>query len=63
MKGQTVAERGREGGVASGVTRREKIITRVRHLPLEARVLAAYRQGYDAGYHRALLQLKRLAAA
>lgn len=42
---------GREGGVASGVLRRDRIIAKVAHLPVEDRVPEAYRLGYDAGYH------------
>ncbi len=56
---QTVSERGREGGAASGVLRRDKIIRRVIHLPIDERVLEAYRQGYDAGYHAAKKQARR----
>lgn len=60
----TVVERGREGGSASGVLRRARILDRVRHLPIEPRVLEAYRQGYDAGYHAARKRARkaRLAA-
>lgn len=63
MKGLSLVERGREGGAASGVSRRDKIIGRVGHLPVDARVLEAYRQGHDAGYHAARKQTKRLVAA
>lgn len=58
----SVVERGREGGAASGVSRRWRILDRVRHLSVDERVLEAYRQGYDAGYHTARKQLQRRAA-
>ncbi len=58
----TTAERGREGGTASGVLRRDKILRRVQALPVDARVLAAYQQGYQAGYHAALKRAARRAA-
>ena len=55
MKPKTlsVRERGREGGAASGVSRRWRILQRIGHLPVDQRVLLAYKQGYDAGYHTA----------
>ena len=53
-------ERGREGGAASGVLRRDKIIRRVEHLPVDARVVEAYKQGYQAGYHTAVKRTTRL---
>ena len=57
----SVVERGREGGAASGVIRRWRILDRVRDLPVDQRVLEAYRQGYDAGYHTAKKQQVRAA--
>lgn len=54
----TVRERGREGGVTSGHTRRDKILDRVKHLPVDARVVQAHKYGYDAGYHAAVKRLK-----
>jgi hypothetical protein len=59
----TLAERGREGGVVSGVLRRDKILERVQHLPVDARVVEAYKQGYDAGYHAAVKRVKPRTAA
>ena len=58
---QSSAERGREGGVASGVLRRDKIIGRVEHLPVDERVVEAYKQGYQAGYQATLKRLTRSA--
>lgn len=46
-------ERGREGGVTSGVLRRDRILRRVAHLPVDQRVIEAHKQGYQAGYHTA----------
>lgn len=63
MSTLTLAERGREGGAASGVLRRDRITERVQHLPVDARVLEAYRQGYDAGYHAALKRAAKKARA
>lgn len=54
---------GREGGAASGVSRRGRILDRVRDLDVDQRVLEAYRQGYDAGYHAAQKRLARGRAA
>ncbi len=56
---QQLQEFGREGGVNSGVVRRERILERVAQLPIHERVLEAYRQGYDAGYHTAQKRSRR----
>ena len=58
----SVVERGREGGVASAVLRRDRIISRVGHLPIDERIVEAYKQGYQAGYHTAQKRSKRVAA-
>lgn len=49
----SLSERGREGGTASGVLRRDRILRRVASLPIDERVVEAYKQGYQAGYHTA----------
>ena len=59
MRPQSVIERGREGGVTSGIMRQQRILERVGNLPIDARVLEAYKQGYQAGYHTALKRAKR----
>lgn len=49
----SVVERGREGGVTSGVIRRDRILERLIRLPFDDAVIEAYKQGYQAGYHAA----------
>lgn len=58
MNTPSLKECGREGGVASGVLRRERILERVANLPVDARVIEAYKQGYQAGYHTAEKRIK-----
>ena len=59
----SLSERGREGRAARAVLQRDRILDRVSALPIDARVLEAYRQGYDAGYHTALKRAKRVNSA
>ncbi len=56
---QSVVERGREGGVTSGIVRQQRILERVGNLPIDERVLEAYKQGYQAGYQTAFKRAKR----
>jgi hypothetical protein len=56
MRSRTPAQRrwhSRQGGLTSGLTRRDRIVHRFLRMSPEDGIFAAYRAGYHLGYQRA----------